>query len=190
VKRIHTWVAIAAACAATHAAHATTVTPATDGTWYAFDVDVAATGSPAWIDLLDFSDLGFAFTVPTGGQALVMVVDAGFAGDSFEVWNGMPGAGTLLSLTSAATNSYPNSVGLDFDTAFAGGQYSRAALTLGPGSYMITGRLATSALDDLGQPFDATVGGFSVTMVPEPAAPASLLAGLALLAVALRRRAR
>jgi len=165
------------------AAQATTVNLSTNGTWAEFDVDQVEFGTPNWIDIADGSDLSFAFTVPVGLTGALTVVDAGFAGDRFEVFaNTAP-----LGSTGAAVNSYPNSIGLDFDVALADPNYSRAVFTLAAGDYLITGRMNLSALDDLDAPIDASVGGLNVMLVPEPATYLMLLAGLGLLTIRRRR---
>ncbi len=165
------------------AAQATTVNLPTNGTWAEFDVDHVEFGTPNWIDIADGSDLSFAFTVPVGLIGALTVVDAGFAGDRFEVFANA----ASLGFTSAAINSYPTSIGLDFDAALADSNYSRTVFTLAAGDYLITGRLSLSALDDLDAPIDASVGGLNVMLVPEPATYLMLLAGLGLLTIRRRR---
>jgi opacity protein-like surface antigen len=166
------------------AAQATPVNLPTNGTWAEFDVDHVEFGTPNWIDIADGSDLSFAFTVPVGLIGALTVVDAGFAGDRFEVF---ANTALLLGSTGVAVNSYPNSIGLDFDVALADPNYSRAVFTLAAGDYLITGRMSLSALDDLGASIDASVGGLNVMLVPEPATYLTLLAGLGLLTIRRRR---
>jgi hypothetical protein len=112
------------------------------------------------------------------------VVDAGFSGDRFQIFDN----GVSLGLTGAAVNSYPNSIGLDFDAALSNSNFSRGIFSLGAGNHSITGLLSVSALDDSSAPLNATVGGLNITPVPEPETYALMLAGLAL--VAARRRAK
>ena len=180
---------LAALTLAAGAAQAATMVPvATDGTWYAFDADRVSTGSTRWIDAsynFTFDTLSFTFTVPVGLFGKLTVVDAGYAGDVFGV---VVNGGAPVS-TSGATYSFPSNVGIDFDAAMADGSYSRGVFTLASGNYTVTGIASAFAADDLGVPFDATVGGLNVALVPEPATYASLLAGLAVLGVVLRRRA-
>jgi len=164
---------------------ASTFTLQADGQWASFDVDntVSASGGLEWIDLADNSALTFQFTLTQPG--LLKVVDGGFAGDVFQVSNN----GVALGSTSAATNSYPSSVGLNFDSAWADNAYSQAVFQLAPGDYSITGILSGSALDDTGTPINATVGAVSLTAVPIPAAWGLFLAGSGLVGAFARRRA-
>jgi hypothetical protein len=155
-----------------------------DAQWHAFDVDnfSAVSGGLEWIDLNDGSALGFSFN----GPVTLTVVDGGFAGDAFQIFD----HGVLLGQTSVASNNYPDSVVLDFDAALADPHYSRGVFQLGAGSHSITGLLAVSALDDSGAALDATVGAVRIAAVPEPETWAMLLSGIGLIGVALRRRTR
>ena len=155
-----------------------------DGAWNAFDVDELSSVSTGleWIDL-DGNALSFDFTL--SGSAYLKVVDAGFAGDRFNVYDN----GTLLlGETSAAFNTYPASVGVDFDAAYASSLYSHGLFLLGAGSHTITGLLSQSALDGDSNPFNATVGAVSLTAVPVPAAAWLYLTGTALMGFISRRR--
>jgi PEP-CTERM motif len=158
-----------------------------DGQWAVFDVAQDLSGTLGWIDITDGSALSFDFTIAAGSYGILTVVDGGFAGDRFNVSNG-PNQG--LGMTSEAINSYPANVFLDFEAALADPRYSRGVFTLGSGTYSITGGLLTSALDDTQTALNSTVGGIrlEVSPVPEPATVASMLAGLGVLAGALRRR--
>jgi hypothetical protein len=118
------------------------------------------------------------------------VVDAGFSGDQFSVFSN----GVTLSETSRAVNSYPTSIGLDFDGALANASYSRGVYSLAAGSYVVGGSLLSSASDDTGAPLNSTVGGLkvevtSVSVVPLPAAALLLLPGLGVMGLTARRRA-
>ncbi len=154
-----------------------------DAQWHAFDVDssVAVSGNLEWIDL-DGNALSFDVTLSE--PAYLKVVDAGFAGDRFQVFDN----GILLGLTSAAGNSYPDSVGLDFDQAWADSGYSRGMFLLGAGNHSISGLLGLSALDDASNELNASVGAVSLTAVPLPAAAGLYAAGAALLGLLSRRR--
>lgn len=150
------------------------ITP--NNTWYAFDVDRfnAVSGSVEWIDL-DGEALTFEFT--TVAPAILTVVDAGFGGDVFAVFDRL----TLLGTTSPATDTYPDSLGIDFDAALADARWSRGVYVLDAGSYSISGVLSRSAVDDSGLPIDATVGAIRVSTVPEPATWGLLMTGMLLL---------
>lgn len=182
-------IALAAAGALTAQGAAAVPLPA-DGQWAIFDVAFDLSGNLNWIDLNDATDLSFDFVVPAGSFGSLTVVDAGFAGDRFEVSSIVGSVRNVLGLTSLSVNSYPDSIGLNFDAALADPAYSRGSFVLASGSYSITGLLSTSSVDNLGNALDSTVGGIRLTIspVPEPATALSMLAGLSLLVVALRRR--
>lgn len=151
-------------------AQATLVNLTPDGNWNAFDVDAftAASGGLEWIDLIDGSPLSFSFTLPSHG--ILTVVDGGFAGDKFKITvNGIEYS------TSTPVDSYPNSVGLDFDAALADNQYSALRLDLAAGTYTVTGLLSQSAQDGSGNDINATVGGIKAVI---PVAPTWALLGL------------
>ncbi|QSB02523.1 hypothetical protein JWZ98_06155 [Methylomonas sp. EFPC1] len=154
-----------------------------DGAWHAFDVDnsVSNSGGLEWIDL-DNNALSFEFTLT--GSAILRVVDAGFAGDRFKIFN----AASVLGETSAAVNNYPTSVYSDFDLAYTTSGYSHGEFLLSAGSYQISGLLIESALDDTSTELNATVGAVSLTAVPLPAAAGLYAAGAGLLGLVSRRR--
>jgi hypothetical protein len=76
-----------------------------DGAWNAFDVDssVSNSGNLEWIDL-EGNPLSFDFTLSK--SAYLTIVDGGFAGDRFNVYDN----GVLLDQTSVASNTYPASL--------------------------------------------------------------------------------
>lgn len=160
---------------------------ATDGTWAGFAVDGNLPPySLGWTDD-NAVPLSFEFAIAPGFQGTLTVVDLVFSGDRFSVTDN----GNLLGLTSLAVDGYDpvNPGGFDANTALAQPAFSRGVFTLGAGSHRITGTLSTSLMVD-GQALDATLGAvrLEVSAVPEPATLATLLAGLSLLTVALRRR--
>jgi hypothetical protein len=159
------------------------VTLNADGAWHEFDVDesTALSGGLEWIDLNNDA-LSFDFTLT--GSAILKVVDGGFAGDRFRVFDN----GNLLDQTSVAVNSYPDSLGLDFNAAFANTNYSRGVFLLGAGAHSITGLLSQSALDDTNSVLNATVGAVSLTAVPLPAAAWLYGIGAGLIGLVSRRR--
>ena len=186
MTRLKFALAASAAALSLHA-QATTVALLSVGSWFAFDVDVVATGSAGWIDAAysgDFSPLRFSFFIGAGNVGILTVVDGGHAGDNFTL--ALSGNASYAN-TSAGTNNFPANAGLDFDAALASTDYSRGSFNLGPGAYTLSGSLLQSALDGSGRALDATVGGVSlrVNQVTEPSS--ILLAGLGLLALRLRR---
>ena len=154
-----------------------------DGVWNTFDVDssLSNSGNLEWI-ALDGSPLSFDFTLSQ--SAYLRVVDGGFAGDRFQIFDN----GNTLGTTSNTTNNYPNSIGLDFDLALADSSYSQGIYLLSAGQHSITGLLSLSALDDSNPPINATVGAVSLTSVPLPAAAWLYATGAALIGAVSRRR--
>ncbi len=175
---------LAAAMLSAIGAQVEAATLVADGAWNTFDVDelTSASENLEWIDLIDGKALSFDFSLSS--PAYLNVVDGGFAGDRFNVFDNR----NLLDQTSVAVNTYPSSIGLDFDSAFADSNYSQGVYLLGAGSHSITGVLSQSATDEDNNPFNATVGAVSLTAVPLPAAAWLYLTGSALIGVVSRRR--
>jgi hypothetical protein len=171
-----------------------------DGSWQAFSVDEfrAADGGLGWIDPVatGAAPLQFTFTIAAGFQGTLTVLDTGFVGDTFSVFNGS----TLLGQTSAvAPHTYsfdPLEVAVDdANLAFADLNFSRGQFVLGAGSYSIGGLLAQSVMLDASTPLNATTGAVqlqvaAVPAVPEPSTYALMLASLGVLVAAVRRQRR
>lgn len=158
---------------------------AADGSWTEFHVDALQepSGGLDWLASYDENSLAhYTFTIEAGKVGTLTVVDTGFSGDRFIVRNH---GSALGQETSVGVDLGLNGVAIvDFDAALADLNYSRAVYSLQAGSYDISGYLSKSVLQD-GSPMNSTTGGISLTVsaVPEPATVASLLAGLALLAM-------
>lgn len=195
---------LAAASVLSPAAQATTVNLAADAQWVAFGIDELSslTGGTEWIDSANSNDPGFGsalnfdFSIGAGQIGTLTVVDANFAGDTFQVFN----HGILLSATSAVPQGLygqSDDVGYDFDAALANTSFSRAVYTLGEGHYSISGGLLQSVQLRLDQgnnnvlltPLNSTAGGISlsVSAVPEPSTAALALAALAITVFVSRR---
>lgn len=173
---------LAALCAAAQAA-----TLAADGQWAGFAVDANLPPySISWIDA-DHAPLSLRFTIAEGFQGVLTVVDSVYSGDRFTVTDN----GLVLGTTGAAVDGYDavNPGTFNPDDALANPNFSRASFTLGAGTHTVSGWLSTSLVVD-GAPTLATEGAvrLAVSAVPEPASLATLLAGLSLLTVVLRRR--
>ena len=166
-------------------AQATTVTLNPGDTWNEFTIDdfSSMTSGTEWIDATDSnspdfgSPLHFMFTVPQGFTGILSIVDGGFAGDRFEVFN----HGASLGVTSNSTNS------ADFSNDFADNwnniNFSSAVFTLASGSYDITGNLLSTLQD-----FNATNGALKFQAVgsaplPEPSPALLLFVGVGLMAL-------
>lgn len=168
-------------------AQATTVALNADGIWNEFNVDdfSAISAGTEWIDYVDSTSpdfgtpLQYTFTIASGYEGKLSVVDAGFAGDTFSVYANS----TLLGITSSTTNS--TDLSNDFDANFANSNFSSGAFTLTAGSYTVTGNLFST-----NQAFNATNGALKleVMLVPEADTYAMLLAGFGLMSVVRRRK--
>jgi hypothetical protein len=182
--------------AASLASQASTVNLAADGQWNAFTVDAfsSASGGAEWIDGDDSnapgfgSALNYSFTIAAGQQGTLTVVDANFAGDTFQVFN----LGVALGLTSQVpAGVYGNTadVGNDYDAALSNAAFSRGVFTLAAGTYSISGVLAQSVLLDDGSALNATGGALrlDVSPVPEPSTGSLVLAALGVAWLLVRR---
>lgn len=182
------------------AAQAATVIPVTqDGSWYAFTVDAgsAQSGGLEWIDsdydlsggAGDFKALSFTFTV--ADKAILKLVDIYGAGDTYNL-SITSASGTSAYTSSSVTARDLNDAVLPFNASFDGAfadnaNFSQLTLTLGAGTYTVTGSLLQSVTAD-GVALNSTSGGLSVTAVPEPSS--LVLAAAGVVGVVSRRRAR
>ncbi len=160
---------------------------AADSSWAGFLVDdvTAQSSGVEWIDDQGLP-LHFGFSIAPGFQGTLTVVDAGFSGDRYLVRDGA----VLLGATGAAVAGDAfGAITFSYDDALANADFSRAVFTLGAGVHDISGVLSQSLMVS-GAPLNASIGAvrLAVSAVPEPATLATLLAGLALLGVVLRRR--
>jgi hypothetical protein len=175
--------AIVLALAGALPAQATTVAIAPDRTWHAFDVsDVLSNDMGVeWFDINNGEALSFTIDVAAGQAVMLTVVDAGYAGDRFQVFdNDAP-----IGLTSAIDpNGNGLNVDLNFDWALDSRQFSYGFFVLGEGSHTITGLLSQSSLDAL----NSTVGAISAAPVPLPASVLLLFSGGGLMSLFTRRR--
>lgn len=184
-------------------AHATVVALTTDatqpgyGAWSQFDVNDsdAQDASTGWIDDANSRSAGFGtplwftFTLGAGQVGTLTVVDAGFAGDTYQLTN----LGNVFGSTSpVASATYPNvtDVGNNFDAALANPAFSQGVFTLGAGTYRLSGGLAQSVMAADASNLNASVGAVSLTVaaIPEPSTYALLLAGLGVIGLLTRRR--
>jgi PEP-CTERM motif len=185
------------------AAQAATVIPVTqDGSWYAFTVDAlsAQSGGVEWIDsdydlaggAGDFQALSFTFTV--ADKAILKLVDAYTAGDTYNLSITSASGTTAYTSSSVAARDLNDAVLPSFNDSFDGAfadsaNFSQLTLTLGAGTYTVTGALLQSVTVD-GFALNSTAGGLSVTAVPEPTSLALVLAAAGVVGVVSRRRAR
>jgi hypothetical protein len=146
-------------------------------------------GGKEWIDITDGSALTFMFTINPGFVGDLTVVDTGFAGDTFKVYDNVTPLGSTSAVPIQTDLSAP--LLFDPDLALANLAFSRMRFALLPGTYLIRGILDQSVIDSTsGAPLNSTSGDIRLTAspVPEPATWATLLAGLGLLSVYVRRR--
>lgn len=196
-----TFVVAAALAIVSVASHSATVDLAADGQWHPFVVDrySAVSGGLEWISAdysldPDFgSALSFTFTIGAGEVGQLTVVDASFAGDTYQVFN----QGALIGATSAVPQldigTAPD-VGYDYDAALLNSAFSRGVYTLGAGTYQITGALQQALLvpdeNNVLVPSTSAAGAVRLTVsaVPEPSALSMALAAVGLIWMLSRRR--
>jgi hypothetical protein len=168
-------------------AQANTITLTANGQWNEFNVDDFSSASQGveWINLSDSnsatfgSALTYQFTIAHGFEGFINVVDAGFAGDRFEIFNNSQSIGITSDTTSSS--DYSNNFADNLNNL----HFSKATFSLNEGTYNITGTLFSTL-----QPFNATNGAIKldVTPVPLPGTLGLLSCSLFILTV-MRRRA-
>lgn len=173
--------------ALTAQAHASTISLTGNGQWHEFNVDDFSSASQGveWIDLSDSNSASFGsaltyqFTIAHGFEGFLNIVDAGFAGDRFEIFNN----GQSLGVTTDTTNS--NDYSNNFANNLNNLGFSKGTFAFNEGTYNITGSLFSTL-----QPFNATNGALKldVTPVPLPGTFSLLLCGMLILVFTNRRR--
>jgi len=185
--KLHRLAAASALALALLSPTAQAATLAADNQWHAILVDDATAQSfgVEWIDDAGAA-LHFNFSIDAGFVGKLTVVDTGFSGDEFRVYNG---AALLGSTSTAVDGDATGAITFEPVDALADNNFSRGMFWLGAGTHDVTGVLSRS-LAVGGTPLNATSGALrlEVSPVPEPASLATLLAGLSLLTVWLRRR--
>jgi len=166
-------------------ANAATVAVSPDQSWHAFDVSdvLSADMGLNWFDIGSATGEALSFTINVAaGQAVQLtVVDAGYAGDRFEVFDN----GNSIGLTSLVPEDGAGlNANLSFDFALSNASFSRGYFILGEGLHTITGSLFQSSLDSPNN----TVGGLSVAAVPLPASLLLLFSGGGFMSLFARRR--
>ncbi len=161
--------------------HATTVSLAPDSSWQPFDVSDVLSNDQGlgWFDINNGDPLKFTIDVGANKSVMLMVTDAGYAGDVFQVFDN----GVSLGLTSdvpASANGL--NVDLDFHAALASSSFSHGSFLLGAGLHTITGLLAQSSAEAS----NSTVGFLSAAPVPLPAPALLMISGIA--GLLMRRR--
>lgn len=175
-------------------AHATQIDLAADGQWTPFAVDnqVGPAFDVGWIDTETLSPgygsmLEFDITIESGSQGRLTVVDAGFAGDRFRVFDGNVVLGETSPVPATDAGSAPFE--LDYDAALANRAFSSRVFRLGAGVHHITGELTQSVGAD-GQPLVATLGAVKLDAAPVPVPAAFITLGSGMLALLRRARRR
>jgi hypothetical protein len=140
--------------------------------WHGFGVE--SEQNSAW-------DTTFTFTLTS--SALLKVTDMAAPGEQFNVYERI-GAGptTLLGETSTPGTGTAIPAG-QYDTAFASSYMSHGEWTLGPGTYTITGTLASATT----LPKSLKDGGLELAAVPEPQTYGLAFGSVALALGAVRR---
>lgn len=181
LKRMLGSAAVLALAAAALPAHATTVSLAPDSSWHEFDVSDVLTSNLGWFDFNspDFEPLAFTIDVAAGQTVKLTVVDAGYAGDRYEIFDN----GQSIGLTSAVDSNGNGLFNMDFDAALANSSFSRGFFFLGAGTHTITGLLTQGSFDAL----NSSAGAVSAAPVPLPASALLLFSG-SLVGLFARRR--
>ena len=164
-------------------AHAATVSISPDLTWHPFDVsDVDSINQDLnWYDFDSGEALAFTINVAAGQPVMLMVTDAGYAGDRYQVFDN----GSLLGETSTvAADGQGANVFLNFDAAMGSTNFSHGFFVLGAGLHTITGLLSQSSLDSP----NVSVGAVSAAPVPLPASVLLLFSSGGLMGLFTRRR--
>lgn len=158
-----------------------------NGSWVGFTVDANLPPYAfGWQDD-NGAALSLSVDIAAGQVGTLTVVDAGFSGDRFAVYDGSQ----LIGATGVAVNGDTSGpITFSYDAALANSDFSRGSFTLAAGHHVITGLMVESTTDSFG-PLNASIGAvkLDVSPVPEPATAATLLIGLGLLIGAARRRA-
>lgn len=160
------------------------------GQWQRFnvsDLDPVSGGSE-WIDNSKSLAAGFGMTPSFSSTKRAdqvgqfRVVDAGFAGDTFLLFNTGASIGSTVPVVVTAIDT-ASDLSEHFNATLVNASFSPAVLTLSAGSYQICGRLAQS-VQVAGPPLNSTVGAVKLTVsalpVPEPATSQEMLPGLRL----------
>ncbi|MCH8855634.1 MAG: PEP-CTERM sorting domain-containing protein [Proteobacteria bacterium] len=178
-------------------AQAVTVAITANGQWNQFNIDDSI--QPSYTTKFIDTETGnatygeqmfFSFTIGAGQVGTLTVVDAGFGGDTFTITDNGATLGTTSDVPVTTFATAPG-VGYDYNAALANSAFSKGVFILQAGNHSISGSLLQSVLVDVGAgPLNATVGALKleVSAVPEPATLVSLLAGLGLIGLVVRRR--
>lgn len=122
------------------------------------------------------------------GSAILFILDVGDKGDTFSAYDNL----ALVGSTSGVPNTIPNnnSCGFDIGCAIADAGYSRATITLGPGSHSLTFQITQNALGTTGGNAFFRVSPTATTPVPEPSTLVILGTGLLAMEGWRRRKSR
>ena len=176
--------AVVLALGAALPAHAATVSISPDLTWHPFDVsDVDSIAQDLnWYDFDSGEALSFTINVAADQPVMLMVTDAGYAGDRYRVFDN----GTLLlgETSAVPADGQGANVFLNFDAAMGSTNFSHGFFVLGAGLHTITGMLTQSSLDSP----NVSVGAVSAAPVPLPASVLLLFSGGGLMGLFTRRR--
>ena len=159
--------------------------------------DVNLTVGSGWSNFLffdvgsnwtDYSLVPVVFDFTLTSSALLKVTDAYLSGDQFRV--SIAGPGSTTTLDTSTPGAIGQSIGNNFDAAYAGTAWSHLGVVLGPGTYQVGGSVLQS-LACTGAAAGTYCGGTAaveLVAVPGPIAGAGLPALLGLIGFGLFRR--